>query len=649
MSGHDTKISDKVYNFCRDGSNVTNEVAKEPTKEPQHIAHHLYGEGISHTAHEGWLESPSYTDEDLQRARDCGSWGDSAPSELFLKVYHDVLTSLNHNHLAGNCSPGLLGSNGVVPLTVISTIQDICRHMSNLIVRAEKEVFLATNFWAHSDASTYITNALKELSRRAGDRGQKRIVKVLYDRGNLKQILDNHQIVEPETYTTGQVKLPSPEEVPNLEMEVMNFHRPAFGTMHAKFMVVDRKIAVTQSNNILDNDNMEMLVQLEGPIVDAVYDMALNTWHKSMKPSLPCIDTPALSNSFRSSSLASHKEMFDQNGLYKPPSVDKMRSMDLPEHTTKDPHYDVDIASEVLRCQASFNPRDSETYLQAITRHLNTTIQPQTVGTAPSDHEPSPMTPFIPHAPQSPFPIALVCRPPFGPPFMSHIVNPQNAAFLSAIANATSSIFIQTPNLNAAALLPQLLAAVRRRVRVTYYVCLGYNDGGELLPYQGGVNEMVAHQLYSELSPDERGFLDVHYYVGKDMKTPIHNSKKTRSCHVKLLIVDEKIAVQGSGNQDTQSWCHSQEVNVLIDSSEVCKAWREGIEANQNTAKYGKAQKFAKEGNNGETVDEKVGCWVDPETGKQAEGAVGINPGRFSWARGAIGAVQRVRGLGGFA
>ena len=250
---------------------------------------------------------------------------------------------------------------------------------------------------------------------------------------------------------------------------------------------------------------------------------------------------------------------------------------------------------------------------------------------------------------------------------MTHIVNPQNAAFLSVIANARRDIFIQTPNLNAAALQPALLAAVRRKVHVTYYVCLGYNDGGELLPYQGGVNEMVAHQLYGQLSHHEREFLDVYYYVGKDMKTPIHNSKKQRSCHVKLMIVDGEIAVQGSGNQDTQSWCHSQEVNVLIDSKEVCETWRRGIEDNQNTRLYGKAEKFARKkktgegggkgseahGNGNGTLgaaeedDEHVGCWVDPETGKQADGAIGINPGRFSWAKGAIGAVQRVRGMGG--
>lgn len=81
-----------------------------------------------------------------------------------------------------------MGTHGVVPLTIISTLHDINKHMANCIVRAENEVFLATNFWIHSDASIIITNALRELSKRAGERGDKVVVKIIYDRGSPKQV-----------------------------------------------------------------------------------------------------------------------------------------------------------------------------------------------------------------------------------------------------------------------------------------------------------------------------------------------------------------------------------------------------------------------------------------------------------------------------
>ena len=41
------------------------------------------------------------------------------------------------------------------------------------------------------------------------------------------------------------------------------------------------------------------------------------------------------------------------------------------------------------------------------------------------------------------------------------------------------------------------------------------------------------------------------------------------------------------------------------------------------------------------------GIWRDKD-GNEPKGSVGKDPGRFSWAKGAVGAVQRVRGVGRF-
>ena len=195
--------------------------------------------------------------------------------------------------MVGMTSPPLMGSYGVVPLSIIAPLPDICRHMSNCVARAQKEVFLATNYWQSSDASTLITNALKELSRRAGERGEKAVVKIIYDRGKAKQVIDNHQIVGVEEYTGKNVRLPHPDELPHVDLQVVNYHQPVFGTFHSKYMVVDRKIAILSSNNIQDNDNLEMMTHIEGPIVDSFYDMSLCSWSKELTPPLPCLGTPA--------------------------------------------------------------------------------------------------------------------------------------------------------------------------------------------------------------------------------------------------------------------------------------------------------------------------------------------------------------------
>lgn len=68
------------------------------------------------------------------------------------------------------------------------------------------------------------------------------------------------------------IRLPKPGEIPHLDLKAISFHLPLLGTLHAKFMVVDRKIAVIESNNMEDNDNLEMMTHVDGPIVDSIYD-----------------------------------------------------------------------------------------------------------------------------------------------------------------------------------------------------------------------------------------------------------------------------------------------------------------------------------------------------------------------------------------
>lgn len=112
----------------------------------------------------------------------------------------------------------------------------------------------------------------------------------------------------------GPIRLPRHEDIPNVDLKVLNYHRPALGTFHAKYMIVDRRFAIVQSDNIQDNDNLEMAVQLEGPIVDSIYDTTLLTWHNAMDPPLPCLDSPAASAAPPTFASGSYGSLFDQAG-----------------------------------------------------------------------------------------------------------------------------------------------------------------------------------------------------------------------------------------------------------------------------------------------------------------------------------------------
>jgi hypothetical protein len=85
---------------------------------------------------------------------------------------------------------------------------------------------------------------------------------------------------------------------------------------------------------------------------------------------------------------------------------------------------------------------------------------------------------------------------------------------------------------------------------------------------------------------------------------------------------------------DTQSWFHSQEVNVMVDSPELVSAWLRGINANQNTRLYGR-------------VSDKDGIWRG-EDGEIVQ-ASGVEASSFfKRLKGLCKVIGRVRGRGGF-
>jgi phosphatidylserine/phosphatidylglycerophosphate/cardiolipin synthase-like enzyme len=641
------QVTETVVKLCQAEETVSSEIARNPNSSAGEVSVKLFGSrektGKPSRNADAELSAPSA--EDLRQAASCGRWGPTQPGELFLRAYHDVLCCLDADPLAGVVSPPLMGSYGSIPLSVIAPLVDIIRHMSNVIVRARKEVLFATCSWSPSDAQILISDALKELSRQAGARGERVVVKIIYDKASAKQFVNHWQKVEPKVYGGEKIKLPLPEEVANLDMEVSSLHVPLLGTLHAKFMVVDRQIGIVESNNMEDNANMEMMTHLEGPIVDSLYDCFLITWHDKFNPPLPTHNSPAHEGGFSSANDASFHSLFPPKDHPQYPTGQLNRDQatiiqegteaksQLPPHNPGDPHYDDSIAAEITRVQTMYSPKDGESRLLAINKHLNDTSKSKATPTGPEVGHPEEMTPYVAHPPET-IPIALVSRRPHGPPSNSDAFVPQNEAFLSLIRNAKASIFIQTPDLNASQLLPAMSAAIKRGVEITYYVCLGYNDAGEMMPGQGGTNETFAAKLFKELSPEERKRLHVYWYTAKDQSKPIAHSFKQRACHVKLLIADEHVGIQGSGNQDTQSWYHSQEINIMIESAATCRKWREGIERNQNTRRFGKGS-------------QEDGAWRD-EDGHEATGATKVSAPPISWVKGAMGMAKKLQDKGGF-
>lgn len=79
-------VSQKVFNLCHGPSTVSSELAQDPTLAPGSVVRKLYGdEHGGHDEHKPF-KRPDATADDLEKAYQCGKWGSTRPSDLFLRV-----------------------------------------------------------------------------------------------------------------------------------------------------------------------------------------------------------------------------------------------------------------------------------------------------------------------------------------------------------------------------------------------------------------------------------------------------------------------------------------------------------------------------------------------------------------------------------
>jgi basic membrane lipoprotein Med (substrate-binding protein (PBP1-ABC) superfamily) len=112
--------------------------------------------------------------------------------------------------------------------------------------------------------------------------------------------------------------------------------------------------------------------------------------------------------------------------------------------------------------------------------------------------------------------MVLVNRAPNGNPgnSASGLQNAQDAAWLAGLKYAQTKVFIQSPTLNAGPVVEGILNAVRRGIECTLYIDVGFNDGGEALPGQGGTNEEVSKSMFTQLADEEKEKLKLYWYTG---------------------------------------------------------------------------------------------------------------------------------------
>ncbi len=432
-------------------------------------------------------------------------------------------------------------------------------HYYHVIVHAKKEVLFATCWWGKGETANIMGNALRDLNKRAAREKRHVIVKLMIDHFTKANLAHSHAILPPSKFA--HCNIPTSEELPFISLEVNTYHRMIMGLTHSKFLIVDRKIALLNSNNIYDRPNLEMMVHYEGDIVNSFYDTFLISWEISLRPDLVCLREEApISQDFHfdtnNTTFSSVQESLQQAAAQAwlqfqyylsieetEVNLDEQNLLSLVEQKTttttcnafsnrilkalvenQNAHSLAMLAKTTVEIAGGVIGNDASSRSQnPLTSHLNKFSKPALITKTTQNLSPEKLenlwaefTPFIFHTPHQPFPIALVNRAAYG---RTNQINPQNAAWLSAFRYAQKSIFIQSPAFNASLAIDGIITACRRGIKVTLWLDLGYNYLKESrVILQGGTNEYVVKKLYKELKDGGDGAernLEIFWYVGK--------------------------------------------------------------------------------------------------------------------------------------
>lgn len=199
-------------------------------------------------------------------------------------------------------------------------------------------------------------------------------------------------------------------------------------------------------------------------------------------------------------------------------------------------------------------------------------------GPDPCFDRPSPASTIPATSTAACMPMIVANHPADGLPFPAAQPDTQQAKmFLGAMNNARTLVRVQSPNLNEELMKQAIVDAIHRGVTVQLLLSMGFEQTGESLPGRGGSNDETVIDLFTRVSDVSNAcaLLQLHWY-SVDGLTPVDGTPPPNS-HVKYMSVDGQVAIAGSANMDVQSWRNSHEINVLVDSADLTKAWDDNL------------------------------------------------------------------------
>jgi len=162
-------------------------------------------------------------------------------------------------------------TTGDVQKVVASSLPEVMDHYLDVISKASREICIATAYYDRtSRAAQMFVDQLKSLDRSLYHQAD---VMILLDCGSIRHLMSNRVSIHPSRLWIPTFK--------NLSVRVVSYHDVPLGTMHAKFMVVDRRVAIISSNNIQDRPNLELSVELHGNVASKIHNLFKQLWQHS--------------------------------------------------------------------------------------------------------------------------------------------------------------------------------------------------------------------------------------------------------------------------------------------------------------------------------------------------------------------------------
>ena len=128
--------------------------------------------------------------------------------------------------------------------------EQIFPRMEEIVREAKSEVLIMSyKIDAESDGEAHLKTALDSLSKKAQESGEKIVVRLLINRRG-----GPASIVKPNAANNYFREL-KPETYPNLDFQYIEHSHNAFGSFHAKMIIVDNETAILTSGDMMKVDN----------------------------------------------------------------------------------------------------------------------------------------------------------------------------------------------------------------------------------------------------------------------------------------------------------------------------------------------------------------------------------------------------------